>query len=82
MARQTDQIAHDEKRTQYLEAQGYRVLRFWNNDVLSNINGVMEVIADVLVATPPTPDPSPPRYARREGDGETAQFERNGENVT
>jgi len=71
--------SRDEKRTEFLEAKGYRVLRFWNNDVLSNIDGVMQIISDVLAERPPTPDPSPPRYARREGNGETAQVEGNGE---
>jgi very-short-patch-repair endonuclease len=37
--------AKDEKRTRYLEAKGYRVLRFWNTDVMRNIDGVMEAIA-------------------------------------
>jgi very-short-patch-repair endonuclease len=39
--------------------EGYRVLRFWNNDVLSNIDGVLTEIQNVI-ATTPTPDPSPP----------------------
>ncbi|MDC7784500.1 DUF559 domain-containing protein [Rhodoplanes sp. TEM] len=39
---------HDVTRTAYLEAQGYRVLRFWNNDVLANVDGVLEVIATAL----------------------------------
>ena len=35
-------------RTDYLTKQGYRVLRFWNNDVLSNIAGVAERIEEFL----------------------------------
>jgi len=35
-------------RTQWLEHKGYRVVRFWNNDVLANTDGVMEFIASVL----------------------------------
>jgi very-short-patch-repair endonuclease len=31
-----------------LRAQGYRVMRFWNNDVLSNIEGVLTVIDEGL----------------------------------
>ena len=50
----SEQVAHDESRTRFLEARGYRVVRFWNNDVMGNIGGVMEVIAMAL-----TPDPSP-----------------------
>jgi very-short-patch-repair endonuclease len=33
---------HDIKRTAWLEAQGFRVLRFWNNQVLTNLEGVLE----------------------------------------
>lgn len=39
---------YDQARTRYLETQGYRVLRFWNNEVLENLDGVLEVIADAL----------------------------------
>jgi very-short-patch-repair endonuclease len=54
--------ASDEVRTRYLEAKGYRVLRFWNNDVLENISGVLAMIdAAVKADRPPTPDPSPPQ---------------------
>jgi very-short-patch-repair endonuclease len=42
------QMVVDARRTEYLQARGYRVLRFWNNEVLSNIEGVMTVIANVL----------------------------------
>ena len=44
-----------------MKGEGYRVLRFWNNDVMQNIDGVMHVIAEAVSAPlPPTPDPSPP----------------------
>jgi very-short-patch-repair endonuclease len=52
----------DEVRTRHLEASGYRVLRFWNNDVLANISGVLSAIDTAVNAErPPTPDPSPPQ---------------------
>jgi adenine-specific DNA-methyltransferase len=35
-------------RTRFLESEGYRVLRFWNNEVLTNLEGVYEVIAAAL----------------------------------
>jgi len=38
------QKAQDDERTARLEARGYRVLRFWNNEVLGNIKGVLTVI--------------------------------------
>jgi very-short-patch-repair endonuclease len=50
--------AADEVRTKVLEANGYRVLRYWNNDVLSNIDGVLEDILSAITTTP-TPNPSP-----------------------
>jgi very-short-patch-repair endonuclease len=43
-----DAKEYDEERTIYLEAQGYKVLRFWNNDVLNNIDSVMAHISFVL----------------------------------
>jgi very-short-patch-repair endonuclease len=36
---------HDDKRTAWLTTRGYKVLRFWNNDVLRNTEGVLELIA-------------------------------------
>jgi very-short-patch-repair endonuclease len=50
------QQAADALRTRRIEASGYRVLRFWNNDVLGNIEGVLNEIQSALT---PTPDPSP-----------------------
>jgi very-short-patch-repair endonuclease len=38
----------DSERTQRLEAMGYLVVRFWNNDVLHNMNGVLQMILDLL----------------------------------
>jgi very-short-patch-repair endonuclease len=55
---QHDRSAADEQRTKALEANGYRVLRYWNNDVLSNIDGVLEDILSALTTTP-TPNLSP-----------------------
>ncbi len=41
-----DQTLYDERRTHWLESQGFCVLRFWNNEVLENTAGVLEVIRD------------------------------------
>ena len=38
----------DTRRTAWLESQGFRVIRFWDNDVLLNIDGVLEKIAEAL----------------------------------
>jgi very-short-patch-repair endonuclease len=53
-----DQVAYDEKRTAFMRQQGWRVLRFWNNDVLTNLDGVLANVADALTALPPS-QPSP-----------------------
>jgi len=53
------QSARDANRDAYMRSHGY--LRFWNNDVMQNIDGVLDVIAEAALAPlPPTPDPSPP----------------------
>jgi very-short-patch-repair endonuclease len=50
--------AKDEKRTCWLEERGYRVIRFWNNDVLSNTDGVvLAVLEELRGCYPPFPPP-------------------------
>jgi adenine-specific DNA-methyltransferase len=44
----------DARRTAFLESQGFRILRFWNNDVLQNLDGVWAAIEEALT-TPPHP---------------------------
>ena len=43
-----DQADYDVERTKHLEAKGYRVLRFWNNDVMNNIDAVLNTIWNEL----------------------------------
>jgi very-short-patch-repair endonuclease len=43
-----ERIERDTARTQWLEAQGYVVMRFWNNDVLANIEGVLTTLSPAL----------------------------------
>ena len=50
------QRSADEVRTGKIEAEGYRVLRFWNHDVFGNLEGVLSEIQSALS---PTPNPSP-----------------------
>jgi very-short-patch-repair endonuclease len=50
----------DNIRAEYFRNDGYRVLRFWNNDVLQNLQGVLETIAGELsIKSPLTPALSP-----------------------
>ncbi len=46
-----DQQEEDAERTQYLQAHGYRVLRFWNWQVLDDLPGVMEKIQNAISST-------------------------------
>jgi very-short-patch-repair endonuclease len=69
---QHEDNGYDRQRTAFLESKGYRVFRFWNNDILGNIDGVAQAIAAALEA------PHPARASREspspsggEGNGET-----------
>jgi very-short-patch-repair endonuclease len=48
--------AHDTVRDKWLADRNYRAMRFWNNDVLTNIAGELEVIGNALAEAPPHPD--------------------------
>jgi very-short-patch-repair endonuclease len=54
-----EQQEYDEARTRYLQTKGYRVLRFWNNDVLTNIESVLEAVMGALASPALTPALSP-----------------------
>jgi very-short-patch-repair endonuclease len=43
-----EQSEYDAERTNYFESLGYKVIRFWNNDVMNDINGVIRVIQFAL----------------------------------
>jgi len=50
----------DEERTRYLATHGFRVLRFWNNDVNDNLEGVIEtIIAEAVARRQPLTYPLP-----------------------
>jgi len=51
----SEQLESDAIRAQWLERQGFRLLRFWNNEVQSNLPGVKESIYNALRQLPPTP---------------------------
>ena len=58
-----EHLEDDAKRTQLLQAMGYTVMRFWNNEILNKTEAVLENIRSILINTP-HPDPLP------EGEGE------------
>ncbi len=67
----SERLAADMKRTRTLESMGYLVMRFWNNDVLTNIEGVLELIAftvqpEVLEPPHPTRESAPTSPRRGE----------------
>ena len=69
--------AHDAARTRYIEAEGYRVIRFWNNEIDHNLEGVLNIIANAVIDTAQEfsaadaagPRPSPPHT----GEGAISQ---------
>ena len=58
-------IQKDSRRSAYLESKGFRVVRFWNNQVLNEIQEVLEVILKTLGVSTPSPRPSPPKTGAR-----------------
>ena len=56
-------VARDNERTQWLNQEGYRVIRFWNSDLSQNIEGVLETIHSAL-------------YGSRDVDASTLKHER------
>jgi very-short-patch-repair endonuclease len=60
---QHSESARDGRRDAYLEAQGFRVLRFWNNEIFDNEQGVLTRIFDALESPLPNPSPAKGRGA-------------------
>ncbi len=58
----------DARRTAFLESEGYRVLRFWNNDILGNLDGVAEVI-EATLSTPHPAQAAPELPSPSRGEG-------------
>ncbi len=52
--------SYDEERTKFLCKKGFRVMRFWNNEVLQNLDSVLETILQKLL-THPSPEAITPR---------------------
>jgi very-short-patch-repair endonuclease len=60
--------SHDDIRSRWLSKEGYCVLRFWNNQINSNIGGVMEAIYAVIYGSPSAPA-VPLKHSRRRRSG-------------
>ena len=58
------EVEQDAQRTRFLAGQGSRVIRFWNNDVMERIEGVILAIERAIAARP-SPDPSRKREGSR-----------------
>ena len=67
-----DRVAYDAARPKWLEEHGWRVVRFWNNEVFGNIDGVIEAIRQALRSGVDFPLPALPRKRGRNGLREVA----------
>jgi very-short-patch-repair endonuclease len=50
-----ERVEHDAARTRWLEGEGFRVFRVWNNEVFDNWDGIAEAVGALLVARHPDP---------------------------
>ena len=64
---------HDQQRDAWLTAAGYRVLRFWNHDVLGRTESVLAQILDVMATT--CPHPASGHLPPQAGEGKTGARE-------
>jgi crossover junction endodeoxyribonuclease RuvC len=68
-----DMDEYEQRRTRCLEANGFRILRFWNNDVMENPEGVFDTIVAAIREAGSSPLPlrerKGPVAKRREGEG-------------
>lgn len=55
-----EQEEYDEERTKDLELLGYKVMRFWNNQIMNEMDGVILAIMEALKATQPPPTSASP----------------------
>ena len=66
-----EQQVYDQKRKKWLESQGFKVIRFWNHDVLKNLDGVAEKILECCGEDPhPSPLPQAGEGNIETGEGE------------
>jgi very-short-patch-repair endonuclease len=53
----SEQVTYDQRRDAWLRSRGYTVLRFWNNDVMQQLEGVLEQIRCAVGPSPLAPLP-------------------------
>lgn len=62
-----EQADYDQSRSEVLREHGYRIVRYWNNDVLTRTDDVLADIQRRLTKQEPTPS-QPPPFAARKGE--------------
>ena len=55
------QEEYDFARTAWLQSQGFRIVRFWNNQIFQETDAVLRKIEELLLSDDPPPQPSPAR---------------------
>jgi very-short-patch-repair endonuclease len=61
-----EQTGADDARSAEIAGRGYRVIRFWNNEVLENLDGVLETVRREMTTSPTFPGLSAPTGRRGE----------------
>ena len=56
---QHNDAPRDERRDEWLREQGFTVMRFWNNEIMSNLEGVLTTVMAAVAESPLSPIPSP-----------------------
>jgi len=65
-----EQVGYDKHRDAWLRSQEYTVLRFWNNEVMQNLEGMLEQVRCALTLSP-SPDTLSPTPSRKRERGQT-----------
>ena len=66
----SEQARYDADRTTWLESQGFRVLRFWNHEVQTDVEAVQEALLIALLESSPSPNSPSPQPSPVKGEGE------------
>ena len=65
-----EQARYDTTRTTWLESQGFRVFRFWNHEILTDVEAVQEALLGALQGDAPSPQSPSPQPSPIKGEGE------------